>query len=279
MRCGDSPLAVIYALYAHDGHGPRYVGYTTNPKTRLLRHRRDKGDTHKCRWIRKIGPKNVHMSILSIVPVSVVKEVECFFIAKLRRIGFDLTNSTDGGDGVVCPSVEVRAKSSAASAAHWKDPEYRAKVTAAQKEVWASPGRREAMSSIHTRLWKDAAYREKQTDVLSKAQNRPEVIAKRVADWKNQTFRAKRMEALRRAGKDPIHKANRSLANQGGKNPRSKLTDEQVMDIRGRYMKGSVGRALAAQYNVSPSTISDAARGRTWRHLAGLCPPLPLENL
>jgi len=44
-----------------------------------------------------------------------------------------------------------------------------------------------------------------------------------------------------------------------------KLTDAQARDIKDRYWPGEVTeQALAAEYGVSPSTISDIVTGRTW---------------
>lgn len=49
-----------------------------------------------------------------------------------------------------------------------------------------------------------------------------------------------------------------------------RLTDAQVRKIRWRYHDGIGGvtqRELAADLGVSPSTISDITRGKTWRRL------------
>lgn len=50
---------------------------------------------------------------------------------------------------------------------------------------------------------------------------------------------------------------------------RPKLTDGQVREIRDLYEPGVIGRRrLAAEYGVSPSTISAIVNGRTWRWLS-----------
>lgn len=49
---------------------------------------------------------------------------------------------------------------------------------------------------------------------------------------------------------------------RGGKHS-SKLTVEDVREIRERYGDES-GRALAREFGVSPSTIYEAAAGKTW---------------
>ena len=48
---------------------------------------------------------------------------------------------------------------------------------------------------------------------------------------------------------------------------RAKLTDAQVRDIRWRYDGGFNGMTqteLAAEFGISPSTVSDIATGKTW---------------
>jgi len=53
----------------------------------------------------------------------------------------------------------------------------------------------------------------------------------------------------------------------GGRKP----TDEKVRAIRDRYDDGYGGvtqRELAAEFGISPSTVSDITAGRTWRWLA-----------
>ena len=49
-----------------------------------------------------------------------------------------------------------------------------------------------------------------------------------------------------------------------------KLTDAKVRDIRWRYdpLGGVTQAVLAAEFGVSPSTVSDIVTGRTWRWLA-----------
>lgn len=51
--------------------------------------------------------------------------------------------------------------------------------------------------------------------------------------------------------------------------PHRKLTDSQVRDIRWRYdpYDGMTQDALAAEYGVSRSTISDIINRQTWEHI------------
>jgi len=51
----------------------------------------------------------------------------------------------------------------------------------------------------------------------------------------------------------------------------TKLTDAKAQEIRYRYDDGFNGvtqKQVAAEFGVSPSTVSDIAAGRTWRWLA-----------
>jgi len=58
----------------------------------------------------------------------------------------------------------------------------------------------------------------------------------------------------------------KGTSNAGGKNGRSRLTEEQVAKIRSRYVEGGVTqRALAAEYGVSQGAIWMALAGRNWR--------------
>jgi hypothetical protein len=52
--------------------------------------------------------------------------------------------------------------------------------------------------------------------------------------------------------------------------PLHKLTDAQVREIRWRYdpYDGVTQDVLAAEFGVSPSTISDITSGKTWRWLS-----------
>lgn len=51
----------------------------------------------------------------------------------------------------------------------------------------------------------------------------------------------------------------------GERNGHARLTEKQVMEIRSRYC-GSVSK-LAREFGVSPATICDIGKRRSWRHL------------
>lgn len=64
-------------------------------------------------------------------------------------------------------------------------------------------------------------------------------------------------------------KIDAGRSNRGERHGHAKLTEAAVLDIRKRYRRYEQGliKALAAEYNVSPKTVQDAATGRTWTHI------------
>lgn len=82
----------------------RYVGKTTNQlHIRLSAHMREVSNCHRVHWLnelKKLGLKP-HIAIIEeIIGLWPWQESERFWIAYLKRNGFNLTNNTSGGDGV-----------------------------------------------------------------------------------------------------------------------------------------------------------------------------------
>ena len=103
----------IYGLVEpHDGR-IRYVGRADNPQRRYQRHlQRLNGHSHKVNWIKHLLSLGLRPSLvyLAKVPKSHWAEAEQFQIAFFRERGFDLTNSTDGGDGRIGHKMSEEAK-------------------------------------------------------------------------------------------------------------------------------------------------------------------------
>lgn len=53
----------------------------------------------------------------------------------------------------------------------------------------------------------------------------------------------------------------------GSRSPRSKLTEDQVVEIRHRRANGEMRKLLAREFNVSETTIGDCVSGKSWLHL------------
>lgn len=63
------------------------------------------------------------------------------------------------------------------------------------------------------------------------------------------------------------HALSHGLMRVGEANPKAKLTEADVKDIRKMRAEGIAVRHIAACYDVSERTIYLACKGRTWRHV------------
>jgi hypothetical protein len=94
-------MTYIYTL--SDGYNIRYVGKTLNLKKRYTSHICESylKRTHKEKWIQKILSNNgkIIMEILDECEETISSEIECFWIHNLKSWGFNLVNSTEGGEG------------------------------------------------------------------------------------------------------------------------------------------------------------------------------------
>ena len=104
----------IYALCDPRDDSIRYVGRTVNLKDRYKNHLRAKWGTHRCCWIKGLKEFGLKpkMTILEIVEESECRESEIWWIMHLRENGCDLTNHSDGGDGLLNPTPDTRKKMS-----------------------------------------------------------------------------------------------------------------------------------------------------------------------
>jgi hypothetical protein len=57
---------------------------------------------------------------------------------------------------------------------------------------------------------------------------------------------------------------------KGEDNPHAELTARQVLEIVHRRRNGEKGKALAAEFNTSPSNISCICLGQAWSHVTGI---------
>lgn len=69
----------------------------------------------------------------------------------------------------------------------------------------------------------------------------------------------------------PISKdrtANKNRSVSGSRNPRAKLTEDDVREIRSRHAEGESKRSLARRFRVSPSQVHSVVTRRAWRSVA-----------
>ena len=77
------------------------------------------------------------------------------------------------------------------------------------------------------------------------------------------------------AHKNSLDKIRHGTMLYGSKNNRSKLTEEQVLQIRHRRFNGELGTTLGKEFNVTSANISTICLGYTWPHVGG--PRTPKE--
>jgi predicted GIY-YIG superfamily endonuclease len=96
----------IYSLSDPITNEIRYIGKTNNIKKRLCTHLTKSNlikKKHKNNWIKNLLFNNTKplIEVIDEVPIKVWEYWEKFWISQFKIWGFKLTNSTDGGDGVV----------------------------------------------------------------------------------------------------------------------------------------------------------------------------------
>lgn len=94
----------IYGLFDPISGACRYIGVSVRPIDRYKTHLVDKSNTWKCHWIQKLI-SNGHKPMLFIFKCFDINDdwqsIERAWIKYARDFSFDLTNCTDGGDGIL----------------------------------------------------------------------------------------------------------------------------------------------------------------------------------
>jgi hypothetical protein len=109
-------MALIYGLSSSgEPNNIRYVGKTSNLDKRLKRHLSSsylKDDTHKNRWIKaELKNRNkIQIVLLEKVLDNCWQDDEIKWIKNLKEQGFNLTNGTDGGEGLFLESGDIIKK-------------------------------------------------------------------------------------------------------------------------------------------------------------------------
>lgn len=131
----------VYGLVDPRTRELRYIGQSTNVARRVRRHLTAssmQGETHKNRWLRGLiagGFKPEFFVIDNASSKEELNQAERFFIAYFRALGARLTNTTDGGDGLVRGSKrspEIRARLSVALKGRHVSRETCARISAAK---------------------------------------------------------------------------------------------------------------------------------------------------
>jgi hypothetical protein len=240
----------IYGLVDPRTGELRYVGISkVSANRRLKRHIKAarNGSTLPVHiWLRKLIALGV-VPMAALIEEAGTRQREVFWIAHYRAAGAHLLNCTRGGDGLVNPSPETRQKMSEAR---------RRNVASGDPRMRAGPPSGRALSPEH------------RAKVSAALKGKPKTEAHR-------RNAAAALNALRASGQ---YRAAKGDANglrkhpeavlRGASNPQAKLTEDQVREMRARYVRYKVTSVqLAKEYGVSQAVAWNAIHGVTWKHV------------
>lgn len=148
---------VVYGLrcHCHPLKGLRYVGVSSNLKSRMSDHRGQarRGNSRPVyKWMRKHGVENIDPVELSVHSTSLeMFEAEIETIARLRAEGQDLLNVTEGGEGTMGyrHSQDVYDRLAESRRRENLPEEVRLKLSESSKRENLSPETRKRMSDSH----------------------------------------------------------------------------------------------------------------------------------
>lgn len=239
-------MAIIYALLDPSDYAVRYVGYALDGPRRLESHLQQslKARGHKAAWIRLLRARGERpiMVILEDLPSDVDWRVnERWWIARMRELGCDLTNGTDGGDGgaiAASQTPEAQAKRSASN----KGKKRSAEFCRRRSELMRA---RSPMS----------------------AETRAKISATMMGRTLSEETKAKVSASLKGRAKSPEHIESFRRARQGEGAAGAKLTEAKVREIRARLADGEGRKEVAALYGVTVYAVTDIALRRRWKHI------------
>lgn len=240
MRSRKIPIIIgIYVIISPSG--AVYVGQSWDIYARWRCHRNE-GRTYGYlqRSLRKYGSRKHRFSILKQLTADVTQDDlnrwERFFIRQFRQQGVRLMNLTDGGNNGK-PTEEVRQRLRKP-----KSPEHRANIARAVARQWSEGKKSPTVLS--------AESREKIRQTMTGRKYSAERVAK-ASSWE-------RTEAMRSKIAKSLH----------GKVASQKLTPQQVLEIRAKYVPHKYGcRRLGAEYGVDNKTIWGVVSRKTFSYL------------
>lgn len=208
----------IYMLSDPNTGRVRYVGKTIKGwRQRLSLHlvQAQRLRHHCANWIRSLGVRPTLTTLEEIVgSLEDGAKAERMWIAHLRSEGCNLTNLTDGGEGMCGyrPTAEVRARIGASQTGKRLSDETKAKISLANRGRRHSLETRQRMSASRIGLKYGPETRAKHAQY----RHTPETRAKIAAANRGKVFSEERRAKLRRP-KSPEHVAKMAAAKRGFK--------------------------------------------------------------
>lgn len=129
-------MIFIYGLVCPISGEIRYIGKSIRPKERLQNHMNEISNCHRSHWLQSLKAKKLKPQLVILEEVSDGTEwqiVEKNWIEKGKLLGWDLTNNTIGGDGVLGLPPESKARMIKTWLGRKHKPETLLKISAASK--------------------------------------------------------------------------------------------------------------------------------------------------
>jgi hypothetical protein len=238
-------MAIIYALLDPSDYAVRYVGYALDGPKRLESHLQQslKAYGHKAAWIRSLrvrGERPIMVTLEDLSGDVAWRVNERWWIARMRELGCDLTNTTDGGEGgaiLAAQSPEARAKRSASNTGKKRSEEFCRRNSERQKGQKRS------------------------------AETRAKISATMMGRTLSEETKAKVSASLMGRAKSPEHIESFRKARQGEGGANARLTEVKVREIRALLVDGMGRTEVAALYGVKTQTVTDIALRRRWKHI------------
>lgn len=204
----------IYGLKCPVAGVIRYVGKSSRPTVRHRAHiySASRNEHHTARWIRKLLRLGLEPELIILQQVAENErwqDIERDFIASATQRGWQLTNSTAGGEGLDYIDEEAKkqwiAKLSASSKKIWDTPEGRQRASLRSLRAWADQELAERRKASMRTAWASPSLRAKHREVMAALaaredwakinEQRAESVKK---SWANPHMRDAHLESINR---------------------------------------------------------------------------------
>jgi len=272
----------IYALQDPITKRIRYVGKSNEPKKRLTEHLLDKvSNTYKSNWINSLGGKSPNLIILDEVPIIEWGFWESYYIDLCRSWGFNLTNLTNGGDGVSNMTMEMKVKISDSLKTYYKNNEHPRKGVPHSPEVVERLRKMNIGKKIHTEEYKKLLSERMIGNTHTLGRTLTEEHKKKISG--SQLGIPKHCEETKRSiseknsgqgngmyGKKHTKESLKKISenSRGENHGLAKLTEENVLLIREYHRNKTYNqKEMSKMFKISYGTIQKIVHKKLWTHI------------